>query len=356
MGAAVFLSPGFLLLASTNDDFASRISLTGTNLVVSGANTNATKQADEPDHAGNSGGQSVWWTWTAPTDGEVVIKTEGSSFDTLLAVYLGNEVAALTLVAASDDHGVLRTGRVRFGVVAGSQYQIAVDGYSDDLGVASGDITLALDFVSEPIFRPPNDDFINRLTLAGSSVMTQASNAFATREPGEPLHAGTTGDASVWWSWTAPTTGPVTITTEGSTVDTLLAVYGGTILPSLTELGSNDDVDLANGVLTSAVTMVATAGQTLQIAVDGFGGDFGEITLRIEPMILRLVATVPLPDGGFQFTLETGPGTTNEIQTSPDLRSWTAIATLIATNGTALYTDQTATNRDHSFYRVRLLP
>jgi hypothetical protein len=73
-------------------------------------------------------------------------------------------------------------------------------------------------------------------------------------------------------------------------------------------------------------------------------------------MILRLVAAVRLPDGSFQVALETGTGTPNEIQTSPDLRSWTVIATLIATNGTATYSDQTATNRDHSFYRVRLAP
>jgi len=46
----------------------------------------------------------------------------------------------------------------------------------------------------------------------------------ATKEPGEPAHAGNDGGASIWYSWTAPSTGNVTITTEGSSFDTLLGV------------------------------------------------------------------------------------------------------------------------------------
>ena len=62
---AVLLSPGSLLLASTNDAFADRINVAGTNLILFGANTNATKQAGELNHAGNAGGQSVWWAGCA---------------------------------------------------------------------------------------------------------------------------------------------------------------------------------------------------------------------------------------------------------------------------------------------------
>ena len=34
-----------------------------------GSNVGATKEPGEPDHAGDPGGASVWYTWTAPADG-----------------------------------------------------------------------------------------------------------------------------------------------------------------------------------------------------------------------------------------------------------------------------------------------
>jgi hypothetical protein len=41
---------------------------------------------NEPDHDGNPGGKSVWWTWVAPANGLVTVSTQGSTFDTVLAV------------------------------------------------------------------------------------------------------------------------------------------------------------------------------------------------------------------------------------------------------------------------------
>src|SRR5206468_4372667 len=93
----------------------------------------------EPNHAGNSGGKSIWWTWTAPSAGSVTINTRGSSFDTLLGVYTGGSVSGLTAVASNDDigGGVLQS-TVTFNAVGGTTYRIAVDGYNG----ASGNVTL----------------------------------------------------------------------------------------------------------------------------------------------------------------------------------------------------------------------
>jgi len=70
-----------------NDSFANGTLLTGERATVLGSNTGASKEPGEPNHAGDAGGRSVWWTWTAPFTGSMVITTEGSPFDTLLAVY-----------------------------------------------------------------------------------------------------------------------------------------------------------------------------------------------------------------------------------------------------------------------------
>ncbi len=58
-----------------NDMFAKALPVTGTSIVVIGSNVGATKEPGEPDHAGDPGGLSVWWTWTAPSDYAVLIRT-----------------------------------------------------------------------------------------------------------------------------------------------------------------------------------------------------------------------------------------------------------------------------------------
>src|SRR5205814_2055031 len=86
-----------------NNDFASAFTIARPSSVSSitfvANNVDATKETGEPNHAGNAGGKSVWWNWTAPDNNSVTFTTKGSGFDTLLAVYTGASVSALTAVA-----------------------------------------------------------------------------------------------------------------------------------------------------------------------------------------------------------------------------------------------------------------
>jgi thiol-disulfide isomerase/thioredoxin len=129
--------------------------------------------------------------------------------------------------------------------------------------------------------QPANDMFANRITISGTNITVTGNNVDATAEAYEPYHAGVDGWTSVWWSWTAPTNNVATISTAGSSFDTVLAVYTGSSLLSLIEVASNDD-DPELEVLTSKVAFNAVAGQTYQIAVDGFYGDWGSITLQLQ--------------------------------------------------------------------------
>ncbi|MHC5540210.1 S8 family serine peptidase, partial [Singulisphaera rosea] len=79
-------------------------------------------------------------------------------------------------------------------------------------------------------------------------------------------------------TWTAPTSGSVTINTAGSNFDTTLGVYTGSAVSSLTTVAANDD---ATGVHTSSVTFNAVAGRVYQIAVDGWDGTSGSIKLSL---------------------------------------------------------------------------
>src|SRR6266480_962072 len=123
----------------SNDAFADAQPLSVSAGSVTGTNVGATKEAGEPNHAGNPGGHSVWYRWTAPFSGSATIDTLGSDFDTLLGVYTGNSVSSLTTIASNDDiSDTNRKSRVSFTPVAGATYQIAVDGW----GGATGTITL----------------------------------------------------------------------------------------------------------------------------------------------------------------------------------------------------------------------
>lgn len=133
---------------------------------------------------------------------------------------------------------------------------------------------------------PPNDNFAAAQVISGCSGTVNGTNVGATKETGEPNHSPDNGGGSrsVWYQWQAPSTGSVTITTAGSGFDTVLGVYTGAAVGSLTTVMKNDDVD-PGVVLTSTVTFTATAGIIYRIAVDGYnnsgsGGDVGPITLN----------------------------------------------------------------------------
>lgn len=288
-----------------NDLFASRATLAGTNATATGHNVGAGRETGEPTHAGLGGGRSVWWTWTAPGSGAVTVRTFGSSFDTVLAVYSGSAVNALTQIGANDDSGGSLQSQVIFNATSGTTYQIAVDGYSSSVGNISLSLTAALGGGSPP----PNDNFASRTALSGATNSVSGATDNATKESGEPNHAGNPGGRSAWWSWTAPSDGSYTLDTFGSAFDTLLAVYTGSAVNALTAVASNDN---SGGTLQSRVTFTAVGGTTYQIAVDGFGGSFGRVQLSFS----QPVVVAPPPNDGFANRLTLTGTNTSSVATN----------------------------------------
>lgn len=134
---------------------------------------------------------------------------------------------------------------------------------------------------------PAGDNFAGRVPLFGASGVASSTNASATREPGEPDHAGRPASKSVWYRWVAPASGIATFRTLGSTFDTLLAVYAGSALNVLIAVASDED---AAGFYTSEVRFNTLAGIEYQIAVDGYGGSSGTFVFgwELEPTSLFL--------------------------------------------------------------------
>ena len=262
------------------DSFADRIVINDAlpaQLLSSNADT--TKEPGEPNHGGNSGGASVWWSYTAPTSGTLVIETTGSNFDTLLGVYQGNSLGALQFIAGNDDNSGLQS-LVAFEATANETYAIAVDGFASD----TGSITLSLDILSGNV---PGDNFQDAVEITGQLSLNNTITA--TGEAGEPLHVGIGNTKSVWWRWRASGGEQVTINTFGSNYDTILAVYTGTSLASLSQVAANDDFNS----LQSQVSFTAAPDTTYFVAVDGFSGASGSVQLNIDGanIVERLVSS-----------------------------------------------------------------
>ncbi|MCX6873973.1 MAG: S8 family serine peptidase [Verrucomicrobia bacterium] len=355
-GSVVSAASFTVVNAPANDAFASAQVIAGNSGSVSGRNTDASKEVNEPNHAGNPGGRSVWYAWTAPANGLWTFDTQGSNFDTVLGIYTGNPVGALALVASNDDSSPGTISRATFTAVAGTIYRIAVDGRNGDsgtttlnwaftpnppsitsfaplgggigsavvltglnltgttgvrlngvlvttftadsatqitltvpLGVNSGPFSVTTPngtAVSGQSFTvtsgPANDPFAGAQVLSGSAAIIAGQNVTATKETGEPAHAGDPGERSVWYRWTAPSSGTWALDTAGSSFDTTLAVYTGSAVNALTEVASNDDVREDR---TSRLTFTATPGTTYRIAVDGYGGDNGNLMLKLLPTL-----------------------------------------------------------------------
>ena len=156
------------------------------------------------------------------------------------------------------------------------------DGASYTVVVASPGGTLAsapaLLIVTVPS-PPPGNNFASTNRLLSASGSASGTNNFATRETGEPLHAGKPGSNSVWYSWTAPAKGVATFRTTGSTFDTLLGIYTGTNVGNLVTVVSDED---SGGFLTSKASFNASNGVTYHVAIDGLNGQQGGYVLRWE--------------------------------------------------------------------------
>ncbi len=279
----------------SNDDFSNSIPITQYNTLYFAQTTYATKEPGEPNHSGNAGGNSVWWSWTAPSNGLVVVSTtvpgivvlgydSSSATEELLAVYTGDSISNLSLVVNNyfpDSHSAsMLIKQVSFNATAGVTYSIATDGALT--GFWNVDVQLSF----FPV--PSNDNFTNGISVSGPSFVVQGDNVAATREPGEPIPNDNPLGATVWWSWMAPYSSYVDLSPMGSSFATSLAVYTGSTISNLTPV--------AYGAYGAAAPFYASAGQTYQIAVDGYtnAGNWGQIALSLSPVVVAISSPAPL--------------------------------------------------------------
>jgi len=322
--------------APKNDDFERRIKFTGSRTHFATSNAGATKQTAEPDHLGNPGGSSVWYSWSAPVSGRVTLSSNNIPpylppswtdvyftgqiwgevcgieidqnpppvFYPFFAAYTGTNLSSLIpancLPIALDAYPYA----VEFDAVKGQTYQIAFDG---NMGTTAN-ITLYLALTTPAV----NNNFQNRIVVHGINVAVTGFNAGATHESGEPIVAGSTGK-SVWWSWTAPVGGTVSIDLTGSDYSFPVAVFTGTKVSNL------NVVTTAPG----SASFESVQGQTYQIAVDDAAGLTGEIKFTLQAPIVEAPLLQQRTYGSSALlTYKALPGQELLLQESKDGVNW----------------------------------
>lgn len=223
-------SSGALAAAPANDNFASATSISGESYSAVVDTTEATTEVNEqPNTVGSSDDKSVWYSWTAPSNGRLAVFTcsgVGGRLNSTLGIWTGAAVGALTRV------GGVNGSNCPFGW-AGSVLGASVRGgtvYHFKVGnpvLGSGGVTtMNLNFSAAPA----NDDFAAAEVLSGDNWDISEATTSATLESSEPDTGYTDSDrVSVWYRWTAPYTGDVQLDTAGSAFveDSVLAVYTG---------------------------------------------------------------------------------------------------------------------------------
>ena len=283
-----------------NDAFANATPLTGVSNTFTASNVNATQQPREttlPTFQ-PSGGASVWWSFTPPDNGTLTVSLDTNfAFPFLVSAYQGNSVSNLVLLGASvrdlgSEFLEQELSIMSCDVSKSVPCYIDVDTY--DGASDAGAFSLTVQYTGAP----SNDAFAARTPISSTAASISGSNVAASLEPGEPAHSGKQPGRSVWWSWQPTNSGPVTLSTYGSTFDTILDVYTNSVLSNLSLVAGNDDCftfSTTNGPTndpSSRVFINAVAGTTYQIAVSGANSNSGNVSLNFVTVAIDNILSV----------------------------------------------------------------
>jgi len=240
--------PSTAFAQPANDNFADAAPIASLPFGTSVDLSDATTEPDEPLLCGAT--QTVWYAFTPTSDAVVRADATGSSFsDTNLSIYRadGPGLGSLTWLGCGSFGSP-----VVFAAQAGTTYYVQGGSFFGEGG------TLGVHL--EVVPPPPNDDFANALPYTGPFSDTQDITG-ATNQAGEPPSSCLGGlTNTVWYSFTPTTSGSISADTEGG-FSADVAVYTGSSLETLTELGCS----LYGGVF----TFHAVAGTTYHLQAGG---------------------------------------------------------------------------------------
>ncbi len=268
----------------TNDDFDSATVIPGLPFTGNLETTEATWATDDPMDCTSNG--SVWYAFTPATDMRIEANTFGSDYDTVLSVYTGSR-GSLTLVpgACNDDYDGLQS-RVQFDAIGGTTYHFLIGfccGHGENGG---GNLVFSVQEVEVPP-PPANDNFSDAISIYTLPFSDMVDTSGASMEVGEPSSSCVSLDdltSTVWYTFTPAES--VSVSANASApFGTMVAVYTGSSLADLTEIGCR-----AWGGL---MTFRADAGNSYYIQAGSLYGERGSLWFNLD--------FAPPPEANFYF-------------------------------------------------------
>ena len=252
---------------------------------------------------------SVWFTFVAPNTGQVSVSTCGmASFDTQIAVYASSncsDFGKYTLLGANDDGPEncatdYDSYLELMDLNPGQTYFVLVDGF----GAAAGEFNISISTLGS--LAPAYNNSCDAVSLpVDGTVQGPFDNTYADSEVSESLitppgtgcemsdgwcEDGIEIESSVWFTFVAPSTGQVSVSTCGlASFDTQIAVYSASSCSDFgtyTLLGANDDgpTSCATDYDSYLELMDLNPGQTYFVLVDGNDGSSGEFEIVISTL------------------------------------------------------------------------
>lgn len=233
---------------------------------ISGSTQGAARSGDSDcGRSGNS--PSHWYRFSAEAGGQVVVRTCGSDFDTVLSVYSdcpGEEANELT---CNDDTCNVQS-EVEFTAVEGGEYLIRVAGYRGD----TGNYTLAVASQGD-VPEPETCEDVPEVAITD----TAEGNTGGAANTGSASCGSSTRSGDAVFRHVATQECLLTASTCGSDYDTVLSIHSGCPPTEANQLACNDDAcDLQ-----STVAYEVEAGESYWIRVAGYNGATGGFTLGL---------------------------------------------------------------------------
>jgi hypothetical protein len=267
--ATMAISAGAVLATAPGNDIRqspAHISTLGT--VLTGNTAEATSAGEPVPSCGLNVGKTVWFRFRAPIALIVNANTGSSDFDTVLQIYVSTSTGLKRVDCNDDAFGPSSPAQLMFNAAAGKVYYFQLGGYNG----ASGNYNFYL------AGGPRNDAFANAAVAKTLPFSYQEDTTETSGQGGETAGCGIKAH-SVWFKYKRSTNASVVADTFGSQFDTVINLYRGTSLASLSPLGCSDDW---GGTLQSQIGWTALGGTTYYIQVTGSDiTEFGPLTFTI---------------------------------------------------------------------------
>jgi len=225
-------------------------------------------------------GKDVWYAITPTSSGTLHVGVNASFYYQFVGIYRqdGSGLAGLTTLTCNG--WFYGQSGATFTVNGGSTYYIE----AGSTYAQSGSLTLTLQVVPPPV----NDNFANATQIDSLPYTDSVDSTAAGIESGEPpLSCGydQSGD-TVWYSFTPSQTGSYTATAPYSGFYPQVAVYSGSTLGTLSEIGCR--------TLGQQLTFHANVGTTYYFQVGGLFGARGTLNFNLN--------VAPAPTAGFYYS------------------------------------------------------